>query len=748
MDRNNNRVYNKIRIVLKRISTMRFLFFLILVSPLTHGNIYAEDRSGKFDSSYEPLIDSIINLLSLQEKIDLLHGNGMFLSAGIERLGLPELKYTDGPTGVREEMERDTWKPLHLVTDSVTFFPTGTALAATWNKQLALQMGIAIGSEANARGKHILLGPGVNIIRTPLCGRNFEYFTEDPCLDIAISNGYIKGVQMQDVAACIKHYALNNQESRRWDINTLVDERTLREIYLPVYKAAVYDADVFTFMGSYNKFRGNWLCENDYLLNKVLKDEWGFKGVVMSDWGATHSTVKAALSGLDIEMGTRETYDKYFFSNALYDSVKTGIIPLNIIDDKVRRVLRVMLNCKINDPKRITRAANTPEICSTAYNIASEAIVLLKNSDKILPLDLNKIKSIAIIGENATHHHASGGFGAGVKTRYEITPLQGIKAKTGDRIALNIAEGYTSRFIRPKEDSLFKFQKFPDSIPDMALIEKAVEAAKKSDIAIIFAGSNHGVETEAFDRRNIKLPFGQEQLIEAVTKANPRTIVVIVAGSAFDLSYTNKMASAILYSWFNGSEGGHALADVLFGDVNPSGKLPFTIPVRLEDIPAHALNAYSPTQEEVEYKEAILVGYRWFDTKNMDPLFSFGYGLSYSTFQLSEIRTDKEKYSSGDSVIVYCNINNTSKFPGKETVQLYVNDVECNVLKPAKELKAFEKVFVPVGQQPNISLKFKVTDLAYYDIQTSRWIVEPGTYKIMIGTSSRDIKLEKSILIE
>jgi len=729
-----------------------FIFIFLLFS---HNHIFSQGKEqnnhefqGLFNPAYEPVIDSIIQLLSLEEKIEMIHGTGKFISPGIERLGMLDLKYTDGPTGVREEMERDTWKPLGNTNDSVTFFPTGTALAATWNKDLALKMGIAIGSETNARGKHILLGPGVNIIRTPLCGRNFEYFTEDPCLNIAISNGYIKGVQMQDVAACIKHYALNNQENNRWIIDTKVDARTLNEIYLPVYKAAVYEANVFTFMGAYNKFSGDWLCENDYLLNKILKEQWGFKGIVISDWGATHSTIKAALSGLDVEMGTHKSYNEYFFSEPLLDSVKTGLVAINVIDDKVRRVLRVMYNCKINDPARIKREANTPEICSTAYQLASESIVLLKNDNNILPLDINSIKSIAIIGENATYKHASGGFGAGVKARYEITPLQGIKNLVANRIILNIALGYKSHFVSSGKKKDYSWMRYPRDTADYSLIEEAVEAAKNSEIAIIFAGSNHGVETEAADRKNIKLPFGQDKLIAAVSKANPRTIVVLVAGSAFDLSEINKHVPAILQSWFNGSEGGHGLADILFGKVNPSGKLPFTIPIKLEDIAAHALGAYSPTDSITEYKEGILVGYRWFDTKNISPLFCFGHGLSYTAFSLSNIQTNKNQFNLNDSISISFDIQNTGKISGYETVQLYVGTDNSKVVRPSKELRAFEKIFLTSGQKKKVSLRITTSDLAYYNTEISDWTIEPTKYLLQIGISSRDIKLTKDIYIE
>jgi beta-glucosidase len=729
----------------------RFLLALLCIVliglPSCGSNKTLHGNNPAFNEHYEHAIDSVLKLMTLEEKIALIHGNGKFISAGVPRLGIPELIYTDGPTGIREEMERDTWVPLHLTTDSVTFFPTGTALAATWNKDLILQMGIAIGSEANARGKDILLGPGVNIIRTPLCGRNFEYFTEDPFLNSVIAVSYIKGVQMQDVAACIKHFALNNQEDNRGTINVKVDERALREIYLPAYKAAIDEAGVYTFMGSYNKFRGDWLCENNYLLNEILKKEWGFKGCVISDWGAVHSTLKAALAGLDIEMGSHKSYDDYYFSKALYDSVKLGFVPESVINDKAARVLRVVYNCRLMESSRIQRKANTAEICSTAYDIASESIVLLKNTENLLPLNINSVKSIAVIGDNANRIQASGGFGAGVKSRYEITPFEGLKNKLHDKTEIRFAQGYIEKFTG--DTGRYSWHKFPDSIPDPQLIREAVEAALKSDVAIIFAGSNHRVETEALDRRDIKLPFGQEELIKAVSRANPRTIVVIVAGSIYDLTETNKNASAIIYSWFNGSEGGHALADILFGEVNPSGKLPFTIPVKLDDSPAHALNAYSTGSSEVEFKEGILVGYRWFDTKKIEPLFCFGYGLSYSNFKFSNIQTDKKSYNNNnDSITITLELTNDGRLEGKETVQLYLKKIGSKVMRADKELKAFSKISLMPGQKKKVDLKLSVNNFAFYDDQLSKWIVEPGEYKLMVGSSSRDLPLETSIIVE
>jgi beta-glucosidase len=699
---------------------------IIIVIPFCGNYGQAINQSG------ERSIDSIISVLTLEEKIAMLSGNTIFSSAGIYRLGIPDLTYTDGPFGIREEVQKESFKPLGITSDSATFFPTGSALAATWNPELSLQYGTALGEEARSRGKNILLGPAVNITRTPLCGRTFEYMSEDPYLNTKLAVNYIKGVQNCGVAACIKHYAANNQEYNRGFVNVTMDERTLRELYLPVYKAAVEEANVYTVMAAYNKFRGSYCSENDYLLNKILKEEWGFKGFVMSDWGGTHSTVKAALSGLDVEMGSR----KRFFSKNLMDSVSNGSIPVSAIDDKVRRILRTAFFCKKNASIQTNLVTTTHEHKKTAYLVASQSIVLLKNSDKLLPLDVNKIKKIAVIGDNATHKHASGGFGAGVKAMYEITPLKGLQTKLNNNISILFAQGYKPEYLPKKKSGYIKQ---PVEKSDSALKSEAVAIAKISDVAIIFAGTNHDIETEAGDRQDLKLPFGQDELINAVTAVNPKTIVVIVAGAPVDLNNAVQSASAILFSWFNGSEGGNALADVLFGDVNPSGKLPFTFPVTLEDSPAYALNAY-PGDSSVNYSEGILVGYRWFDTKNIKPLFCFGHGLSFTNYIYSALKADKKKYNIDDTIKICLDIKNTGTISGFETAQIYVSALNSSVSRPSKELKAFKKILIQEGKKTKINMEIKIRDLAYYNQKLMQWVVEPGKYELLAGSSLQDIR--------
>lgn len=713
-------------------SFLTFLFVIFII-PF---HLFSQN-----DQQIENKINAIIQQLTLEEKIDMLHAKTIFSSGGVERLGIPDLQYADGPLGIREETQQQGWEPLGLTTDSATYFPSGTALAATWNPDLALKCGIAIGEEARARNKDVLLAPSINIIRTPLSGRNYEFFTEDPYLNSVLAVNYIKGVQSQDVAACVKHYAVNNQEMSRWNINVDMNERALREIYLPAFKAAVTQANVYSIMGAYNKFRGYYCCESQYLLNDILRAEWGFKGFVVSDWGATHSTVNAANTGLDVEMGMSRRRQS-FFGTSLLDSVKAGLVAEKTIDDKVRTILYVMHRCKMMDPDRKKGVLNIKEHYEIAYQIASEAVVLLKNSNNLLPLKLRNVKTIAVIGANAKRLNALAGFGAGVKTKYEITPFQGLKNRIGKKVELKFTAGYAEKF-----KQINRFLSVPSDTVNLALIEEAVDLAKSSDIAIIFAGSNRQIESEARDRTNLSLPFGQEKLISEVVAANPKTVVVMIAAAPHDLRNILESVSTLVWGWYNGSEGGNAIADVLIGKVNPSGKLPFTMPVKLEDSPAHALNAYD-LRDSTFYKEGILVGYRWFDTKNIDPLYCFGYGLSYTTFEYSSLKLDKRQYKKSDTIHISLTIKNTGKQFGAETAQVYVKDIESSVIRPVKELKGFKKIFLKPGQKETITIPVKVSDFAYYDDNKMEWIVELGEFEIMVGASSRDIKLTKKIHVE
>jgi len=551
--------------------------------------------------------------------------------------------------------------------------------------------------------------------------------------------------------ACVKHYAANNQETNRDFVDVQIDERTLREIYLPAFEASVKEAKAYSIMGAYNKFRGEYLCENDYMLNKILRDEWGFRGIVVSDWAAVHSTAKSLKNGLDIEMGTPKPFNEFFLADKLIAAVKSGEVSEKEIDLHVKRILRTLFQVKaMGGGTRAKGSIATEAHYQDAYKIAAEAIVLLKNENNALPLKLDGVKSIAVIGNNATKKNALGGFGAGVKTKREVTPLEGLKNRLPSSVKINYAEGYLERYDKKNRGNLGNITaNGPVTIDalDPAKVQEAVDAAKNSDVAIIFAGSNRDYETEASDRRDLHLPFGQEELIRKVTAANPRTIVVMIAGAPFDINEVSKKSSALVWSWFNGSEGGNALADVILGKVNPSGKLPWTMPVALKDSPAHATNSF-PGDKAVNYAEGLLIGYRWFDTKNVAPLYPFGYGLSYTTFALDNAKANKESYAQNDVIEVSVDVKNTGKVDGKEVVQLYTSKSDSKITRAAQELKGFKKADVKAGSSAKVTIKVPVKELAYYDVAAKKWTVEPGKYTIKLGTSSRDIKKEIQVTVK
>ncbi|GGA66254.1 glycosyl hydrolase [Flavobacterium palustre] len=708
-------------------------------------------KGNEITSEYDTQISKLISQMTLEEKIGMLHGNSMFSSGGVKRLGIPELKMADGPLGVREEISRDNWSPAGLTNDFATYYPAGGALAATWNSEMGYTFGNSLGQEMRARDKDMLLSPAINIVRTPLGGRTYEYMSEDPFLNKKIAVPLIVGLQDNDVMACVKHFAANNQETNRDFVDVQIDERALREIYLPAFEASVKEAKAYSIMGAYNKFRGEYLCENDYMLNKVLRDEWGFKGIVVSDWAAVHSTVKSLESGLDVEMGTPKKFNEFFLADKLLAAVKNGEISEKEIDKHVNRILHTLYQVKaMGGKKRVTGSISTEAHYQDAYKIASEAIVLLKNDNKMLPLKLDGVKSIAVIGNNATKVNALRGFGAGVKTKREVTPLDGLKNRLPESIKINYAEGYLERYEVKNKGNLGDItMNGPVTIDqlDPVKLQEAIEAAKNSDVAVVFAGSNRDYETEASDRRGLHLPFGQEELIKKVLEVNSRTIVVLIAGAPFQIDDLSKKTNTLVWSWFNGSEGGNALADVLLGKTNPSGKLPWTMPKSIMDSPAHATNSF-PGDKTVEYKEGILVGYRWFDTKNVAPLYPFGYGLSYTTFSFAGAKTDKASYGVDDTIIVSVTVKNTGKVEGKEVVQLYTSKSDSKIERAAQELKGFQKVSVSAGKSSTVTIQVPVKELAYYNVATKSWTVEPGKYTLNIGNSSRDIKNKIDIVIK
>lgn len=701
----------------------------------------------------EKRIEKLIKKMTLEEKVGLLHGNSKFYVAGVERLGIPEWSLSDGPHGVRAEINRHDWAYAGWTNDSASYFPTGTAFAAAWNPELAYRRGEVLGEEARWRKKDVLLGPGVNIIRSPLCGRNFEYMSEDPYMNSVLAVAYIKGLQSRDVACSVKHFAVNNQETNRTTVDVECSERALREIYLPAFKAAVQEGGALTVMAAYNKFRGEFCAENNYLVRKILRNEWGFDGVYVTDWGAAHSTVPSMEAGLDLEMGTLiDKYEDWYYATPLIDAVKSGKVPMSLVDEKVGDVLRVMIKTNVLDPKKRfgPGSMNTKEHQQATYDAAAEAIVLLKNQNNLLPLDFSSIKSLAVIGDNATRKHSNGGLSSEIKAVYEVTPLGALRAKWGDKVDIRFAQGYEklSTFVEGSNNGQSSGTFSSKTQESDALLKEAVEVARTSDVALLVCGLNHDYDTESFDRLNMDIPYGQVELIQEVVKANPRTIVVMIAGSPLNMAAVDICSPAIVWAWFNGMEGGNALVDVLSGKVNPSGKMPFTTPVSLDQSPAHALGNFPGRDLKVNYEEDILVGYRWFDTKGLPVVYPFGYGLSYTTFDYSNLNTDKETYDQADTIQATFTLTNTGDREGAEVAQLYVSDPVCSVMRPVKELKGFKKVFLKPGESRRITLDIPVSSLAFYSEAQSQFVVEPGEFILQLGASASDIKQKISVEVK
>ncbi|MCU4173916.1 glycoside hydrolase family 3 C-terminal domain-containing protein [Carboxylicivirga sp. N1Y90] len=717
----------------------KYLIAFAVYASVACANVFGQD----IDQEIESKIEVILNRLTLEEKVKMCHAQSKFSSAGVERLGIPEIWMSDGPHGVRAEIEWDSWNYAGWTNDSCTAFPALTCLAATFNPELSYKYGLAVGEEARYRKKDILLGPGVNIYRTPLNGRNFEYMGEDPHLASVMCVPYIKGVQTNGVAACVKHYVLNNQEVWRSHINVQLSDRALHEIYLPAFKAAVEEGDVWSIMGAYNKYNGQHTSHHDVLINDILKGDWGFDGVVVTDWGSAHDTKEAALNGLDIEMGTgtdgltsstENAYDYYYLAKPFLEMIKSGEIDESVVDDKVRRILRLMYRTNM-DTKRPHGRKGNKEHFDVAREVAQEGIVLLKNHKAFFPLDAETTKTIAVIGENATRMMTLGGGSSELKTIHEISPLEGIQ-KQFSKANIIHSMGYAS-------GASAYGRVIPSKLNANKLKKEAVEVAKQADIVLFVGGlnKNHEQDCENGDRLGLNLPFGQDELLDEIMAVNKNTAVILVSGNAVAMPWQNK-AKAIVQAWYLGSETGHALADVISGDVNPSGKLPFTFPVKLEDNGAHAFDelSYPGDGNDQVYKEDILVGYRWHDTKKIKPLYEFGFGLSYSSFSISGASSDQKAYKAGDVIKVDVEIKNTSKVLGAEVVQVYVHDEDASLMRPEKELKAFTKVKLEGGETQTVQLEIPASALAFYDEKINDWNLETGKYSLMIGTSSRDIK--------
>jgi beta-glucosidase len=717
-----------------RLLTPPLLALSLLASlPSTRGVAQQPSARPAYLDPAQPIdarVEDLLARMTLEEKIALVHADNRFSTAGVPRLGIPARQLSDGPHGVREEtVGRDVSQAVGRTDDFVTYMPALVGLAATWNPDLAAEYGKTIGEEARWRGKQIMLAPGMNIMRTPLNGRNFEYLGEDPYLASRMAVNYIRGEQSQGVASCAKHFVANDQETERNRVNVEMDERTLREIYLPPFRAAVEEAGVLSVMAAYNKFRGAYCAENDYLLNKILKDEWGFKGLVVSDWNAVHSTRGSVLGGLDLEMGTvGRPFDEFYLARPFLDGVRAGEFPVSVLDDKVRRNLRVMFATGAFDNRAPGGSINTKEHQLSARRVAEESFVLLKNEAGALPLDAGKLTSIAVIGENATRLQAYGGGSSRIKAFYEVTPLEGILRRVGDRVNVTYSAGYAEK--GAGEDA----------------VARAVRAASQADVVIYVGGLNHspGLDSEGADRKDLKLPYGQDELLQRIVQANPRTVVVLLGGGPVEMDRWLARVPAVLLAWYPGMEGGNALARVLFGDANPSGKLPFTFPKRLEDSPAHALGAYPGRDGTVRYEEGLLVGYRWFDTKNIEPLFPFGHGLSYTRFEYSGLRLVEGRDAKGPVVTVNFDVTNAGARDGAEVAEVYVRDVKSTLLRPLKELKGFRKVFLKAGEKQSVSIPLERSAFAFYDPQRRGWVAEKGEFRIMVGSSSRDIRLDSS----
>ena len=744
---------------------------LLLVPVLLAACSVAQSPQDKLTVN-DKKINEVIAKMTLEEKVEMLHSKTNMSSAGVERLGIADMNYADGPFGIREEGQPNGFMPAGWTLDSATYFPTGSALAATWSKEMAYLYGTGMGKEARLRGKDVILGPAVNIQRLPVGGRTYEYLSEDPALSALLALEYTKGVQDQGTAVCIKHFAVNNQETNRGSVDAQLDERTLREIYLKPFERAVIEGGAMSVMPAYNKVNGDYCSENEHLLNEILRGEWGFKGFTVSDWGGTHSTMGAMLHGLNVQM-TGSNY----LGQPVIDSIATGALTEALVDEKVKQILRVRYAVEAV-PADVANTVMTsqPESQNIALRVAEKSIVLLKNEGQ-LPI-AKEVKKIAVIGQNAVLKTQSGGMGAGVKALYEVTPLEGIQKRAGADVQVTYAPGYKnfpgrrwgppSATVNPLEAAAI------DEAADPALLAEAVALAKDADLVIFFGGTNKSIETEGSDRQNIDLPTGQNEVVAALFEANPNLVTVLISGGPTDLRQLEPVSPAIVQGWWNGTEGGTALAEVLFGDIAPSGKLPFTFPMQLEDSPAYAMGNFPDPnaggdlftlmyREDVmrmsreerqklidampkpvsKYTEGSLVGYRWFDTKNVKPMYAFGHGLSYVDFEYGAIKATAKK----NVVKVTFTLTNKGGMTADEVVQLYVTRPDATVEWPVKELKAFDRITLAAGETKTVTLEIPVKDLRYWNVDKNAWDLEHGKLVLLLGGASDDIRQQAEVTI-
>ena len=710
------------------------------------------------DNKREMVIEELVSRLTLDEKISMIHGTGLFHNGGVERLGIPELVMSDGPMGVRNDFEDAHWRVIGNTDDYVSYLPSNSALASTWNRDLAYEAGTVLGEEARGRGKDVILAPGVNIKRSPLCGRNFEYMSEDPYLTGEIAVPLVKGVQSADTAACVKHFALNNQETERLWVEVKVSERALREIYLPAFEKVVKEGHVYSVMGAYNRYNGEHCCESKTLLNGILRGEWKFDGMVVSDWGGVHLTKEAATSGLDLEMSVTDNFDEYCMAEPLKKAVENGEIAEELIDKKVKNILRLMY--RLNMLGKVLRkpgSYNTPEHRQKILDTARESVILLKNDKKQLPLSQKKTKKVLVIGDNANRIQSYGGGSAEIKALYEITPLLGIKMLLGGNAKVDFVPGYyadnfdhMNTETNWQADSLENGGGFTGANGGVApeILEKQdtyrAEAVKKAaeggyDTVIFVGGQNHFQDLEGHDRPNMKLPYAQDKLIEELLEVAPDMIMVMFSGSPVEMPWISRVHT-LVWSWFNGMEGGTALAEILFGKVNPSGRLPETFPISHLDCSAHCIGEF-PGEKTVDYAEGIFVGYRYYDTRQVPVLFPFGYGLSYTEFVYSNLRVE----GTYPNFKVSVDVTNDGNAAGKEVIQIYVGKPDSQVERAMKELRGFTKLELQPGETKTAEVTLDEAAFTYFDENLRHFVTESGEYKIFAGKSVAEICLAEGI---
>lgn len=710
----------------------------------------------------EQRVEDALKRMTLDEKIAVIHAQSKFSSPGVKRLGFPDFWTDDGPHGVRPDVLWDEWEQAGQTNDSCVAFPALTCLAATWNPQMARLYGESLGEEALYRGKDMILGPGVNIYRTPLNGRNFEYMGEDPYLSSTMVVPYIQGLQSKGVSACVKHYAMNNDEEYRHQVNVVISDRALHEIYLPAFRAAITEGKAWAIMGAYNMYKNQHNCHNETLLMKILKGDWNFDGVVVSDWGGCHDTDEAVKNGLDMEFGSwtnglstgsTNAYDSYCLARPYLKAINDGKYTTKELDEKVRRVLRLFF--------RTTMNRNRPQgfLCSESHydaarKIAEDGIVLLQNKDNVLPLNLNRTKRILVVGENAIKMMTVGGGSSSLKVQREVSPLDGLKSRLGNGVQVDYERGYVGD-TTGAYNGVTTGQNLTEKRTAVQLINDVVEKAKGADYVIFFGGLNKSdyQDCEGHDRKSYDLPYGQSRVIEALAKANKNLVYVNISGNAVSMPWKDKVP-AIVQGWFIGSEAGEALAAVLTGDANPSGKLPFTWPASLQDVGAHKLNAYPGiwrADHEIideEYKEGIYVGYRWVDKEKTHPLFAFGHGLSYTTFNLSNLRASAKNINRDGNITFTVNVKNTGKRDGAETVQLYIHDAKSSLDRPYKELKGFTKVSLKAGESRDVEISIDNNALCFYDDKAQAWISEAGDFEAFVGDASDNLPLKMKFKLQ